>query len=196
MDYIAYLHKAPKSDFGVSFPDFPGCVTAGKTLDEARRMAGEALTLHIRGMLEDGETLPQPSSIDDLAKDSARKGAVAFLVSADLERTVRVNITARESQIQLIDRLARQAGMTRSAYMVHAAVGRVPQKNAAGVKNNAGVLRLTDLLLKVASTDCEPPGSAIIKHQDGRRTTVPPEVVSRRLPAVRYRLRSIVCPGD
>jgi predicted RNase H-like HicB family nuclease len=39
MDYIAYLHKDRDSDFGVSFPDFPGCVTAGKTLDEARRLA-------------------------------------------------------------------------------------------------------------------------------------------------------------
>jgi predicted RNase H-like HicB family nuclease len=28
MDYIAYLHKESKSDFGVSFPDFPGVVTA------------------------------------------------------------------------------------------------------------------------------------------------------------------------
>jgi len=128
MDYIAYLHKDRKSDFGVSFPDFPGCVTAGKTLEEARRMAGEALALHIRGMLEDGETLPQPSSIDDLARDPDRKDAVAFLVSAALEKTVRVNITARESQIQLIDRLAREAGMTRSAYMVHASVGRDSQK--------------------------------------------------------------------
>jgi predicted RNase H-like HicB family nuclease len=32
MDYIAYLHKDRDSDFGVSFPDFPGCITAGKTL--------------------------------------------------------------------------------------------------------------------------------------------------------------------
>ena len=47
MEYIAYLHKDRKSDFGVSFPDFPGCVTAGNTLDEARRLAPEALALHI-----------------------------------------------------------------------------------------------------------------------------------------------------
>src|SRR2546429_6091608 len=32
MDYIAYLHKDRKSDFGVSFPDFPGCISAGRTL--------------------------------------------------------------------------------------------------------------------------------------------------------------------
>ncbi|MBZ5618396.1 MAG: type II toxin-antitoxin system HicB family antitoxin [Acidobacteriia bacterium] len=132
MEYIAYLHKDRKSDFGVSFPDFPGCVTAGKTLDEARRMAGEALALHIRGMVEDGETLPDPSTLDDVAEDPARRGAVAFLVSVDLEKTVRVNITARESQIELIDRLARQAGMTRSAYMVQASVGRGLRKTAGG----------------------------------------------------------------
>jgi uncharacterized protein (DUF1778 family) len=52
------------------------------------------------------------------------KDAVAFLVSAEApEKTVRVNITARESQIEAIDKLARKAGMTRSAYMVRSAVG-------------------------------------------------------------------------
>lgn len=131
MEYIAYLHKDRKSDFGVSFPDFPGCVTAGKTLDEARHMASEALAFHIRGMLEDGETIPEPSTIDDVADDPAMRGAVAFLVSVNREKTVRVNITARESQIELIDRLAGRAGMTRSAYMVQASVGGDLQKAGA-----------------------------------------------------------------
>ena len=49
MEDIAFLHKEAKSDFGVSFPDFPGCITAGKTLDEAGHMASEALALPIRG---------------------------------------------------------------------------------------------------------------------------------------------------
>ena len=35
MDYIEIIHKDPDSDFGVSFLDFPGCITAGRTLDEA-----------------------------------------------------------------------------------------------------------------------------------------------------------------
>src|ERR1700734_525271 len=123
MDYIAYLHKEGKSDFGVSFPDFPGCVTAGKSLDEARRRAPEALAFHITGMLEDGEKIPKPSKLDDLVADPARRDAVAFLVSADFpkSKTVRVNNTARENQIELIDRRARQAGMTRSAYIVQSA---------------------------------------------------------------------------
>jgi predicted RNase H-like HicB family nuclease len=122
MEYIAFLHKDRKSDYGVSFPDFPGCVTAGKTLEEARRKAVEALSLHIAGMEEDGEKLPKPSALDNLKNHSAMAGAVAFLVDVPLERTVRVNITARESQIAKIDRLASLAGTTRSAYIVQSAL--------------------------------------------------------------------------
>src|SRR5438034_739519 len=123
MDYIAYLHKDRKSDFGVSFPDFPGCVTAGKTLDEARRMAVEALSFHIKGMMEDGEAIPEASTLDALAKDPAMKGAVAFLVNVDIaEKAGRFNITARKSQMEEIDRRAKNKGMTRSAYIVASAL--------------------------------------------------------------------------
>src|SRR5260370_16084535 len=116
MDYIAYLHKDPKSDFGVSFPDFPGCITAGKTLEEAHRMAAEALTLHIAGMMEDGEAIPEPSTLDALANDRARKHAVAFLVHVEpAEKTVRINITARERQDQAIEPHAHAAGLNRAA---------------------------------------------------------------------------------
>ena len=80
--------------------DFPGCITAGKTLEEAHRMAAEALALHIAGMVEDGDAIPEPSTLDALAEDPAREGAVAFLVRVEpeTERTVRINITARKSR--------------------------------------------------------------------------------------------------
>jgi predicted RNase H-like HicB family nuclease len=83
MDYIAYLHKDRRSDFGVSFPDFPGCVTAGRTLEEARRMAAEALALHVAGMIEDGEVVPEPSNLDVLKNDPNLKGAVDVLVGIE-----------------------------------------------------------------------------------------------------------------
>jgi predicted RNase H-like HicB family nuclease len=136
MNYIAYLHKDRDSDYGVSFPNFPGCVTAGKTLEEAHRMATEALSLHIAGMTEDGEAIPEPTPLDDLVKDPARKNAVAFLVHVDPgpDRTVRINITAREKQIEEIDRYADDAGLTRSAYMVHKALKRVPEQQKAKPK--------------------------------------------------------------
>jgi predicted RNase H-like HicB family nuclease len=130
MEYIAYLHKESKSDFGVSFPDFPGCVTAGKSLEEASRKAPEALAFHIAGMREDGEKIPKPSKLDDLVGDPDRRNAVVFLVTTELDKakTVRVNITARENQIELIDRLAGRAGMTRSAYMVQSATSGVADR--------------------------------------------------------------------
>jgi predicted RNase H-like HicB family nuclease len=125
VEYIAYLHKDKNSDYGVSFPDFPGCITAGSTLEEARRMAAEALAFHIEGMREDGETIPQPSSLDDLRNDPSMKGAVAFLVEVKRpEKTIRINITARESQLAEIDRRARGVGLTRSSYVVQKALGK------------------------------------------------------------------------
>jgi predicted RNase H-like HicB family nuclease len=124
-EYIAYLHKDKNSDYGVSFPDFPGCITAGSTLEEARRMAAEALAFHIQGMREDGEKIPPPSTLDDLRGDPAMKGAVAFLTEvSEPRKTVRINITARESQIAEIDRRARGAGLTRSSYVVQRALGK------------------------------------------------------------------------
>jgi predicted RNase H-like HicB family nuclease len=127
MDYIAYLHKERDSDFGVSFPDFPGCITAGRTLDEARRMATEALALHITGMLEDGEKVPAASTLDALSNDPNMRGAVAVLIRVEPapEKTVRINITARESQLEAIDQLAGRAGLTRSAYMVQSSLKRL-----------------------------------------------------------------------
>jgi predicted RNase H-like HicB family nuclease len=48
----------------VSFPNFPGSIAAGTTLDEAPRMAAEALALHIQGMIEDRDAVPEPSKVD------------------------------------------------------------------------------------------------------------------------------------
>ena len=87
-------------------------------------MAAEALALHIQGMIEDGVAVPEPSKLDDIAEDAAKHGAIAFMVRVDApDATVRVNITARESQIEKIDALAEAAGMTRSGDMVRAALG-------------------------------------------------------------------------
>jgi predicted RNase H-like HicB family nuclease len=63
--YIGIVHKDKGSDFGVSFPDFPGAVTAASSLDEAIEMAAEALALHVEGMLAEGEAIPAPSTFDE-----------------------------------------------------------------------------------------------------------------------------------
>ena len=54
--YIGLVHKDAGSDYGVSFPDLPGCVTAGATLEEARGAAGDALAA-VRPSLRAGSPL-------------------------------------------------------------------------------------------------------------------------------------------
>ena len=123
-NYIAIVHKEPKTDFGVSFPDFPGCITAGQTVDEAKDLAQEALALHVRGIIEDCDELPAPSKLEDIMADADYADAVAYLVVSIPDtkpRTVRVNITLPEMTLKQIDAAAKKRGMSRSSFLVHLA---------------------------------------------------------------------------
>ena len=62
--YIALVHKAKTSSFGVQFPDVPGCFSAADDMDDLVANGMEALSL----WAED-ETMPAPGSIDALKKD-------------------------------------------------------------------------------------------------------------------------------
>jgi predicted RNase H-like HicB family nuclease len=84
--YIALVHKDSDSDYGISFPDFPGAVTAARSLDEALARAGEALALHVEGMAEDGEPIPPPSGFAEVIKDNP--DAMTVLVPFPLARTL------------------------------------------------------------------------------------------------------------
>lgn len=114
--YIALIHKDADSDFGVSFPDFPGCATAGKTLDEARANAAEALAMHIEGMVEDKVRIPAPSDLDRIMSNRKNRDAVAVMVEGPVRapRTMRVNITLQEDALAEIDAFAEKSGTTRS----------------------------------------------------------------------------------
>ena len=68
MRYVSFIHHE-EAGYGVSFPDFPGCVSAGDTVDDAVRHGSEALAFHVEGLVEDGETIPAPRSIDDIKAD-------------------------------------------------------------------------------------------------------------------------------
>jgi predicted RNase H-like HicB family nuclease len=123
-NYIAIVHKESKTDFGVSFPDFPGCITAGHTVDEAKDLAQEALALHVKGMIEDGDEMPPPSKLEDIMADADYADAVAYLVVSVPDtkpRTVRVNITVPEMTLKQIDAAAKKRGMSRSSFLVHLA---------------------------------------------------------------------------
>ena len=120
--YIALIHKEGDSDYGVSFPDLPGLISAGSTLDEARDMAADALSLHLAGMAIEGEAIPEPSSLEAIMADRENREAVAILVPAPAgaARAVRVNITVPEDALQAFDKFAEAHGLTRSGFLVEA----------------------------------------------------------------------------
>ena len=99
-----------------------GCVTAGKTLEEARKLAIEALTLHMAGMLEDGNALPNASTLDQLVGDPAMRGAVA---AAGERRATREDSADQHYSAGEPDRDDRPAGdgAGNDAVGIHGAVG-------------------------------------------------------------------------
>lgn len=122
--YFGVIHKDTNSDYGISFPDLPGCISAGTTLDELDIMSREALRLHTEGMLADKEALPQPTEYDDVharyCQDADFVGVTLVTVSARTQR-VRVNISLSKDDLTYIDTMARQHGLDRSGFMLFAA---------------------------------------------------------------------------
>jgi predicted RNase H-like HicB family nuclease len=121
--YIALIHKDADSDYGVSFPDLPGVISVGSTLDEAREMAAEALALHLEGMAEDGEAIPEPSSLEEIMAIRENKDGVAVLIPAPASaaRSVRINVTLPSDVLNQIDEYAEREGFTRSGFLARAA---------------------------------------------------------------------------
>jgi len=70
-------------------------------------MAIEALNFHVAGMLEDGETIPAPSPLDDIMADPHHGNAVAVLIDATVRRqAVRVNVSLPQDLLEAIDRVS------------------------------------------------------------------------------------------
>ncbi len=123
--YPVVIHKDKNSAFGVTIPDLPGCFSAGATLDEAMRNVQEAVEVHLHGE----DIAPEPSDLDRWKSNPDYRDAYAVaLAPVDLafmnDATVRVNITARKSELAIVDRAAKRAHMDRSAYLVVSAIER------------------------------------------------------------------------
>jgi predicted RNase H-like HicB family nuclease len=71
MQYTVILEKEPTTDWGAYVPDLPGCVAVGATQEEVKALIREAIELHLRGMREDGEPIPEASSTAILVEVAA-----------------------------------------------------------------------------------------------------------------------------
>jgi len=62
-EYPAIFIRAEKGGYDVSFPDFPGCVTFGRTFEEAGEKAEEILELWIEELAANKKRIPIRKSI-------------------------------------------------------------------------------------------------------------------------------------
>ncbi len=102
--------------YGVVFPDLPGCVAMGYTVDDALVNAEDALRDYTLDVEEDGEVLPGPSLFQsiDVPKGSQLVSIPLLRISG---RKVRANLTLDEGVAAFIDSEARRRKMTRTAYI-------------------------------------------------------------------------------
>jgi predicted RNase H-like HicB family nuclease len=133
--YPLWIHKDPKSLYGVTVPDLPGCFSSGSTFDEAIDNAREAIELHLEGMIEDGESIPDASEIESLWRNKNFSGGTWATVAIDPAKlkqpAVRINITFPTNVLGAVDRFAEQHGETRSGLLVKAVTGYIKQADVA-----------------------------------------------------------------
>ena len=80
--YVAIVEEEEGKAVGVWFPDLPGCVSAGDTLDEAMANAAEALSLWVDVAQEHGQKIPSPRSLTELKRDPEVLGELSqFMVA-------------------------------------------------------------------------------------------------------------------
>jgi predicted RNase H-like HicB family nuclease len=125
--YVALLHRDRRGGYGVSFPDFPGCISAGEDWITAVDAAAQALRLHTEGLIADGAAIPVPRSPEALRRDRAFaedfEDAVVTLVPLlpARGRQERINITMDDNLLHEIDAAAEAAGLSRSAFLAEGA---------------------------------------------------------------------------
>ncbi len=118
--FIGIVHKGEDTDYGICFPDFIGCISAGSTMEELLTMAHEALQGHINVMHEYGDPLPEkPMPFDAVAAHELAEDAMLFVtINAQLPtKSKRINIMMDEHLLQDI----RAVTNNRSAFLAEAA---------------------------------------------------------------------------
>jgi predicted RNase H-like HicB family nuclease len=116
--YPAVLERAEKDMFAVWFPDFPGCVAAGRSQEEAAARAEEALAAALHAWAEKDEALPEPTAFDALSvPPESEVVTILALGASPPDPSERINVYLPKSLIGRADALASDWGMSRSSLM-------------------------------------------------------------------------------
>jgi predicted RNase H-like HicB family nuclease len=120
--YPAVLERGPKGTFGAWFPDFPGCVAAGRSHEETIERAEHALAQAVDALFEHSRPLPEPSPIERIVLPKGCEFAAYFIVGvAPPDPSERVNVYLPKSLIAKVDKRAAELGMSRSSFFGFAA---------------------------------------------------------------------------
>ena len=121
--YIALIHKDDGSDYGVSFPDLPGGVTAGRDLDDARRWPRRRWPCTWRAWRKTRSRFRSPPRWRQswLTAKTATRSPSWVKAPPAIAKAVRVNMTIPEDELERIDKFAAEHGYTRSGVLLHAA---------------------------------------------------------------------------
>ena len=64
LKYLIVIEKA-NHNYSAYLPDVPGCIATGNTIEETKKNITEALAMHLRGLVEDGLSSPEPRAKAD-----------------------------------------------------------------------------------------------------------------------------------
>lgn len=120
--YPAVLERGPKLTFAVWFPDFPGCVAAARSQEDAMAKAQEALARSVVELYERGRTMPEPTPFERIEIPKECDLITLFALGVDPpDPSERVNIYLPKSLLARVDRRSADLGMSRSSYFGFAA---------------------------------------------------------------------------
>ncbi len=128
--FYALIHSDNAGHYGLSFPDAPGVIAVGPTVEAVIAAGRKALRSNLNALEDEGLALPRPRSLDTLLADpDFREGhsdaltVIALTPAPKTGRSIRINISIDEFALERIDELARQKGLTRSRLLVEGALG-------------------------------------------------------------------------
>ena len=113
--YPAFL-DGEAGAYGVTFPDLPGIVAMGETMDDALLHAEEALRDYVTETEADGLSVAEASPIERVSPPEGATLVTVPLIRLS-GRTVRANLTLDEGVVAFMDSEARRRQMTRKAFV-------------------------------------------------------------------------------
>ena len=110
------LIDGERGAYGVTFPDLPGIVAMGDTVDDALVNAEEALRDYAMEAEKDGAALESPSAIESVTAPTGSASISVPLIRPS-GRRVRTNLTLDEGVTEFIDDESKRRHMTRTAFV-------------------------------------------------------------------------------